>query len=323
MQLIPQTETKLKTRLAPTPSGYLHLGNVLSFAITWALVRKRQGILALRIDDLDNVRFRPEYLQDIFDTLDFMGIDYDEGPRNAKDFEQHYSQHLRLPAYRALLDKLVQQNMVYACPCSRSQIAAASPQSLYPFTCREKQLALHTAGAAWRARVPFNTSVTLKDSILGNCTIKLDQVMPDFIVRRKDGILAYQIASLSDDISMGINLIVRGQDLLQSTAAQLFLATQTGAASFAKTQFVHHPVLCTTSGSKLSKSDDALSVSEMRKAGLTQEALWIKLARILGWKDAGITTAQEFLDRFTLQDLPLQLPPAIKRDNVYPHPVHP
>jgi glutamyl/glutaminyl-tRNA synthetase len=299
-----ETKQPVKTRIAPTPSGYLHLGNVLSFAITWALARQQQGIVALRIDDLDNTRFRPEYLQDIFDTLDFMGIDYDEGPRNPQDFQENYSQLLRVPTYQAQLDKLVQQGMVYACPCSRSQIASVSPQGLYPLTCRNEQLSLDTPNAAWRVHIPDDTVITFHDLLLGNCTVPLPLEMPDFVVRRKDGIPAYQIASIADDLTMNVNLIVRGEDLMLSTAAQLFLAQHIGATAFTNAQFVHHPLISSHGGNKLSKSDDALSLTEMRKAGLTPKQLWEKLAELLGWHDAGIADAQGFLQRFRLEDLP-------------------
>lgn len=298
-----QTKQQIKTRIAPTPSGFLHLGNALSFAITWALARKQQGIVALRIDDLDNARFRPEYLHDIFDTLHFMGLDYDEGPRNPKDFQENYSQLLRLPAYQEQLDKLVQQGMVYACPCSRSQINALSPQGLYPLTCRHAQLPLNTPNAAWRVRIPEGTVIRFEDQLLGTCTLPLALDMPDFVVRRKDAIPAYQIASIADDLAMGVNLIVRGEDLLLSTAAQLYLAQHTGATAFTEAAFVHHPLI-SAEGGKLSKSHDSLSLGAMRKAGLTSQQLWQKLAALLGWHNAGIADAQTFLQRFALHDLP-------------------
>jgi glutamyl-tRNA synthetase len=300
-------KTTIKTRLAPTPSGYLHLGNVLSFAITWALARSQGGLVVLRIDNLDNTRFRPEYLQDIFDTLEFMGIGYDEGPRNSTDFHQHYSQHLRLPRYHDMLLQLAQQDLLYACPCSRKQIEAISPRRLYPLTCRHAHLPLQTPNAAWRIRIPEDTVITFQDQLMGTCKVPLAKEIPDFVVRRKDGIPAYQLASLCDDLQMGVNLIVRGEDLLASTAAQLFLAQHTGATGFTTALFVHHPLLRTSDGSKLSKSDGALSVTEMRRAGLKSEDLWRKLAYMVGWHDTDITTAQGFLERFDLSLIPKQM----------------
>lgn len=294
----------LKTRIAPTPSGYLHLGNALSFAITWALARQKGARLLLRIDDLDNTRFRPAYLHDIFATLAFMGLDYDEGPKDAADFSRHYSQHLRLPDYNRLLAQLVERGLVYACPCSRSQITARSPLGTYPLTCRHLQLPLDTPGATWRVHIPEATSITCSDLLLQECTVPLAQEMPDFVIRRKDGIPAYQIASLCDDLAMGVNLVVRGQDLLSSTAAQLWLARCTGNTAFTQTAFLHHPILCEPAGQKLSKSHSSLSIHQMRRAGLSPAGLWALIAAQLGWgRDAAITDAAGFLDRFRLTDI--------------------
>ncbi|WP_242921082.1 glutamate--tRNA ligase family protein [Pontibacter liquoris] len=297
----------VKTRIAPTPSGYLHLGNALSFALTWALARQQNGIVALRIDDLDNTRFRPAYLHDIFDTLQFLGLDYDEGPRDAEDFTRHYSQLQRLPYYNALLNQLVEQGLVYACTCSRSQIAALSPAGHYTRTCLARQLPLSTPGAAWRLHIPAETVIAFHDLLLGNCAIPLAEQMPDFVVRRKDGFPAYQVASLCDDLQMGVNLVVRGQDLLPSTAAQVHLAQCTGATAFTSMAFLHHPILHEPGGNKLSKSHDSLSVSELRRQGKTAADVWRLLARTLGWYPEDITDAGSFLARFRLADVPLAL----------------
>ncbi|MFT2007174.1 glutamate--tRNA ligase family protein [Pontibacter sp. 13R65] len=299
------SEAKVKTRIAPTPSGYLHLGNVLSFALTWALARKQNGTVVLRIDDLDNTRFRPEYLHNIFDTLQFMGLDYDEGPANPDDFLRNYSQHLRLPLYREYLHQLREQGLLYACPCSRSQIAAASPAGRYPLTCRSTQVPLEQPGNAWRILVPDHSMVTFHDQFLGKAyQVPLWEQMPDFVVRRKDGIPAYQIASVCDDLQMGINLVVRGQDLLNSTAAQVFLAQCSGSAAFSQIQFFHHPLLLQHDGTKLSKSEGAESLYGMRRKGMTTTELWRLLARLLGWQNANITDARSFLKRFRPEDVP-------------------
>jgi glutamyl/glutaminyl-tRNA synthetase len=293
----------LKTRLAPTPSGFLHIGNALSFALTWALARQQGGVLALRIDDLDNARFRQEYLQDIFDTLHFLGLDYDEGPRHPADFRLNYSQLHRLPLYHELLDRLAQQGLVYACPCSRTQIAAVSPEGLYPGTCRNKQLPLDTPGLAWRLRVPEGGVVAFQDLCLGEVEVPLGEVMPDFVIRRKDGVPAYQVASVVDDVRMGVNLVVRGQDLLSSTAAQLFLARLVGEEAFTKVRFVHHPLVQEPSGGKLSKSHDSLSLFEMRKRGVKPAEVWGMLARLLGWPEE-VREPQAFLKGFRQRGMP-------------------
>ncbi|CAN5913038.1 tRNA glutamyl-Q(34) synthetase GluQRS [soil metagenome] len=300
----------LKTRIAPTPSGFLHLGNALSFALTWALARQQGGGVALRIDDLDNARFRPEYLQDIFDTLHFLGLDYDEGPRDPADFRQNYSQLHRLPLYHELLERLVQQGLVYACPCSRTQIAAVSPAGIYPGTCRDKQVPLSAPGTAWRLRVPEETVVRFSDLVLGEVAVPLGEGMPDFVVRRKDGIPAYQIASVVDDVRMGVNLVVRGQDLLSSTAAQLFLARLAGEEAFGQVRFVHHPLVREADGSKLSKSHDSLSLFELRKRGVRPEEVWRMLARMLGWREE-VENARAFRERFRMEEVQRDLPPIL------------
>ena len=293
----------LKTRIAPTPSGYLHLGNALSFAITWALARQQNGTVILRIDDLDNARFRPEYLQDIFDTLHFMGLDYDEGPADAEGFVKNYSQLLRLPRYHTLLQQLVEQGQVYACPCSRKQLSSIPSSACHLHTCRHQLLPLHEDGIAWRLRIPEGTAVTFQDQLLQTCTVKLAEEMPDFVVQRKEGIPAYQIASLADDLDMGINTIVRGEDLLTSTAAQLYMARLLGANAFTSIHFVHHPLVSDPMGGKLSKSHDSLSLTEMRKSGLSSKAFWQTIARMLGWQEASIVDSQSFLERFDLEEL--------------------
>ncbi|WP_187263971.1 glutamate--tRNA ligase family protein [Pontibacter beigongshangensis] len=302
----PQPAANIKTRIAPTPSGYLHLGNALSFAITWALARKQNGTVVLRIDDLDNTRFRPGYLHNIFDTLQFMGIDYDEGPASPDDFLRNYSQHHRLPLYHDFLDQLLAKDLLYACPCSRSQIAALSPEGLYPMTCRNLQVPLSEPGAAWRIHVPDHTIISFYDLLLReNYEVPLWEQMPDFVVRRKDGIPAYQVASVCDDLQMGINLVVRGQDLLTSTAAQVFLAQCTGHTAFTNMRFLHHPLLLGSDGAKLSKSQDAQSLHGMRQQGMTPAALWQRLAHLLGWHDADVADARSFLERFRPEEIPL------------------
>lgn len=131
-----------KTRIAPTPSGYLHLGNVLSFAITATLAHRHGAKILLRIDDLDRERAGKLYIQDIFDTLDFLQIPYDEGPLDAQDFEVNYSQLHRMDQYQLALDKLRDDGLVYACTCSRKQINNCE--------CYAKHIPLTTPGASWR-----------------------------------------------------------------------------------------------------------------------------------------------------------------------------
>jgi glutamyl-tRNA synthetase len=229
-------------RLAPTPSGYLHLGNAVNFVLTWLLVRRVGGTLHLRIDDLDRARLRRPYLENIFRVIDWLGIEYDLGPSGPDDFLRHYSQLLHLPAYNRILRRLAQQpGLVYATRRSRTSPAEPVP--------------LGTPGAAWRVRVPPTVQVPGLGS--GDNQGVLAELMPDFVVRKKDGVAAYQVASVVDDLRLGTTLVVRGQDLQPSTAAQLWLAAQVSETqNFATTriQFYHHALLTDTTGHKLSKS---------------------------------------------------------------------
>lgn len=268
----------LRSRLAPTPSGYLHAGNALNFLLTETLVRRAGGHLHLRMDDLDSARVRPAYLENIFATLHWLGIRWDSGPRDVADFQAHFSQHLRLDRYAALLTALAARpDLVYACTCSRAQVAAAAgPNGRYVGTCRDRRLPFDTPGATWRVRVPAGATVAMTDGFRGSLTLNVAALVGDFVVRKKDGLPAYQTASLADDVADGMTLIVRGADLLASTAAQLWLARQAGGAwaAFSTVQFYHHPLLLGPNGQKLSKSQQTpLDRGALHDPAITPAAL--------------------------------------------------
>jgi glutamyl-tRNA synthetase len=233
------------SRLAPTPSGYLHLGNAVNFVLTWLLTRRAGGMLHLRIDDLDRARLRPAYLDNIFRVIDWLGIDYDHGPAGPDDFLRHHSQLLHLPEYNRVLRRLAQQpGLVHASQRTRT----GGPEASVPFD---------TPGAAWRAHVPAGTEICFTDAWQGETSVPLGALMPDFVIRKKDGVAAYQVASVVDDLRLGTNLIVRGLDLQPSTAAQLWLAAQlsdTAAFNAMRIRLYHHPLLTNEADQKLSKS---------------------------------------------------------------------
>ena len=242
-------------RLAPTPSGYLHLGNAVNFVLTWLLVRQGGGQLHLRIDDLDRARLRRPYLENIFRVIDWLQLDYDHGPAGPDDFLRHHSQLLHLPAYHAVLRRLRQRpGLLEASHRSRTAApAAAASATAMP-------AALDAPGVAWRARVPAGTTIGWADSGQGATTVPLGALMPDFVVRKKDGVPAYQLASVVDDLRLGTTLVVRGLDLLPSTAAQLWLAAQlseTQGFNAGRLRFFHHGLLTDATGQKLSKSTQA------------------------------------------------------------------
>ena len=242
---IAESQLSVVGRLAPTPSGYLHLGNAVNFVLTWLLVRRAGGTLHLRIDDLDRARLRRPYLENIFRVIDWLGLDYDHGPSGPDDFLRHHSQLLHLPAYNQVLRRLAQQpGLVYATRRSRTSVAEPVP--------------LATPGAAWRVRVP--PKVYIAGAAASETLVPLAAVMPDFIIRKKDGVAAYQVASIVDDLRLGTTLVVRGLDLLPSTTAQLWLAAQLPESQvFANSgvRFFHHNLISNAAGHKLSKSTQA------------------------------------------------------------------
>jgi glutamyl/glutaminyl-tRNA synthetase len=247
-----------KTRIAPTPSGYLHAGNALNFLLTAALAERVGASVLLRIDDGDRERYRPAYVADIFETLHFLGIRWQGGPQNIQEFEQRWSQQHRLPLYHGVLKKLREQNSVFACTCSRTQINYCN--------CQQRKLPWDTPGASWRLRTD-ESPIQVKGLDGRIVTAPLHGEMKNFVVRRKDGVPAYQLASLVDDLHFGIDFIVRGQDLWPSTLTQQYLANVLGEERFSAIYFYHHPLLTNGQGEKLSKSAGAFSVKHWREQG--------------------------------------------------------
>ena len=272
-----------KTRIAPTPSGYLHLGNVLSFAITVTLARQTGAKILLRIDDLDRARANKLYVKDIFDTLEFLQIPYDEGPRDISDFEANYTQLHRMDQYRLALYKLRDDGLVYACTCSRKQINNCE--------CYAKHIPLTTPGASWRL-ITNNDVLVVKDYSGNAIHAALPDDMKNFIVKKKDGFPAYQLTSVIDDLFYRVDLVVRGEDLWPSTLAQHALALALGkGADFGAISFYHHPLITDASGEKLSKSAGATSVKYLRESGKTPAGIWTLIAAMLG--KANVTSWQQ------------------------------
>jgi glutamyl/glutaminyl-tRNA synthetase len=246
-----------QTRIAPTPSGFLHLGNVYAFVKTAALAQQHGLELRLRIDDLDRSRFRLAYLNDIFEVLQLLEIGFDHGPRSTADFEAHYRQELRLPLYQGYLQELRDQNLVYACQCSRGQAGA---QNNYPGNCRHQRHSLNNPNHLWRVRVAPEAKVRLRDWQGGERWVRVADYTGDFVVQRRaerHGMLpmpSYQLACVADDVLYQTTHIVRGMDLLESSVAQLYLAQLLGLSEFEKLHFEHHALLTLANGIKLSKS---------------------------------------------------------------------
>ncbi len=251
-----------KTRLAPTPSGFLHLGNIYSFVITVALARSSGAKVLLRIDDADRERTNKVFVQDIFDTLSYLDIPFDEGPLTIPEYETIYSQVHRMDTYYKALHQLRDAGKLFACTCTRTQVVHG-PDSVYPGTCRHKNIPFDAPNVSWRI-IEDETELEVK-GVDGSITkAQLPANMRNFIVRKKDGFPAYQLTSLLDDIHFGIDLVVRGEDLWASTLAQLYLASLLGSNTFSNTSFYHHPLISGADGNKLSKSEGATSVHYLR-----------------------------------------------------------
>jgi glutamyl/glutaminyl-tRNA synthetase len=325
-----------RTRFAPTPSGFLHAGNAWSFLLTWLLARSEGGSIHLRIDDLDTARFREEYIEDIFASLEWLGLDWDTGPRSLSDIKSIHSQHLRIERYRAALKALEDLSasgagdgaysaastrgpLLYACACSREKarrdsLAAGRP-GIYPGTCRNADIPMGQSGLAadgapaanaypLRLRVPDNAQVTLEALASGPLTLFPGRDMGDFVVWQRNGEPAYQLASLVDDEEYGIDLVVRGRDLLPSTGAQAWLAGVLGYPGFRRARFLHHGLMLDPEGEKLSKSQGADSLRALRGRLGTPEVLLRFFAGRLGLDPASVKKPADMLEGFAPGRIP-------------------
>ncbi|MBP6643263.1 MAG: hypothetical protein KA186_09230 [Flavobacteriales bacterium] len=266
------------TRLAPTPSGFLHMGNAINFLLTEKLARALGWNVRLRIDDLDAERVRPNYVEDVFRSLEWLGITWDEGPSGPADHYASWSQQLRLARYGELVEALHHGGHLYGCTCTRSQLRTVATDGRYPGTCREAGQTIDDPDSTWRLRIPEGTIVrvnTLQGEVL---EVDLALTMGDPVVRHRmsgqaSGRVSYQIASLADDLDFGITHIVRGADLLPSTACQLHLAKLVGLKSFEAVSFHHHDLVLGPTGDKLSKTEGATSLSSLRARGVSTKVL--------------------------------------------------
>jgi glutamyl/glutaminyl-tRNA synthetase len=251
--------------------------------MTAALARKTGASILLRIDDLDRERAQDVYVQDIFDTLRFMGIPWEEGPADAVEFARAWSQVHRMESYRRALEQLRLAGAVFACSCSRAEVLRAGVAGGCPGGCSEQGLSLDALGVRWRLRTEaFAQGVSVKTIDGARVAAVLPPEMRDFVVMKKDGFPAYQLTSVVDDIYYGVDLIVRGDDLWPSTLAQHCLSNALGAAGFREIAFYHHALLAGDGGGKLSKSAGDTSIRFLRRSGLTPSAIYSLVLRKLG-----------------------------------------
>ena len=298
---------EIKGRFAPTPSGRMHLGNLLAALLAWLDVRSCGGELVLRIEDLDTQRTSPEFARQLMDDLRWLGLDWDEG-----GLEPAYMQSCRTAYYEEAFQLLEKKGLIYPCYCTRTErMAASAPHRddgavIYSGKCfyltdKERQ-ALERQGRrpAWRVRCP-DLTVALEDGNCGPYAENLAWDCGDFIVRRSDGVFAYQLAVVVDDALMGVNHVVRGRDLLCSAPRQAWLHQVLG---YEPPKFFHTPLLLAPDGRRLAKRDHDLDVGSLR-AQYTAEELTGLLAFYAGLLDRPEkVTAKELVHQFSWSKVP-------------------
>lgn len=276
-------------RFAPSPTGDLHLGSAAAAVFCAAAVMQARGTLVLRIEDIDTPRVIPGQAARIVEDLLWLGIRFHEGPDIGGEVGP-YVQSERQTLYEAAISKLAEQGHVYLCDCSRAEIArvASAPHvgdegPRYPGTCREfgMQPRAFRRPPAVRLAVPKDERaiVTTNDLVLGPHTENVDDVTGDFVLRRGDGVFAYQLVVVVDDLAMGITDVVRGADLATSSARQILLARLLGGKP---PTFAHVPLLVANDGRRLAKRDGGMTIREQRAAGRNPHELVRTIARAYG-----------------------------------------
>jgi glutamyl/glutaminyl-tRNA synthetase len=267
-------------RLAPSPTGWLHLGHARTFWTAQQRAVRAGGALVLRNEDLDAQRFRLEFVADMMEDLRWFGFQWQEGPDCGGPFGP-YSQSQRGPLYRAALEKLRRAGWIYPCRCSHHDVLralqaphAGEEEPVYPGTCRPRlgitSNLSDATGANWRFRVPDGEVISFVDGFFGSQQFQAGRDFGDFVVWRRDDVPSYQMAVVVDDAGMKISEVVRGADLLLSTARQLLLYR---ALEWTPPAFYHCPLVTDDSGARLAKRHDALSLRRLREQGMTPQKL--------------------------------------------------
>lgn len=302
-----EKDSIVKGRFAPTPSGRMHLGNVFSALMAWLSVRATGGSLVLRIEDLDPRAQNREVADALMRDLEWLGLTWDEGP---------YWQSGRGDLYAEALNALASRGLTYPCFCTRSELhAATAPHAsdgtyVYAGTCRglsDEEVARRSAvrPPATRLRVPDADNpagtITFCDLAYGPQREVLAQECGDFLVRRSDGVIAYQLAVVVDDALMGVTEVVRGRDLLGSSARQIYLARLLG---YPEPIYGHVPLLVAPDGRRLSKREHDLDLGALRARGVSAEKIVGALAAAAGLADPGCeATADELVSSFSWDTL--------------------
>jgi len=294
------------TRLAPSPTGALHLGNARTFLINWALARQRGWRIVLRIEDLDTPRTKPGANQQAIDVLRWLGMDWDEGP---------YDQLADLSPYTHAMSDLARRGLAYPCSCTRKEIerAQSAPHEddhevRYPGTHRPAEPAPveynHEHETAWRVIVP-DEPIEVRDELHGRIPINVQQQVGDFVVATKQGLPAYQLAVVVDDAKQGVTDVVRGDDLIRSTARQMLLYELLDLGD--PPTYRHLPLVLGSDGRRLAKRHGDTRLAEYRRRGVAPARIIGLLAAWSGLtdpEDRRPMTADAFAEAFDLERLP-------------------
>jgi glutamyl-tRNA synthetase len=295
-----------RTRLAPSPTGALHLGNARTFLVNWALARQCRWEIVLRIEDLDSPRVKPAAAAEAIDVLGWLGLDWDEGP--------YYQRHDLAP-YCAALERLAAQGDVYPCRCTRREIEAAAlsaphgdeHERRYSGTCRPLQKpplppdAQDDPGAAWRVRVPEGVT-KFDDHFVGPHEHNIQATTGDFLVATKEGLPSYQLAVVVDDAQQRVDRVVRGDDLLGSTHRQVLLQQRLGLGP--PPEYYHLPLVVGPDGHRLAKRHGDSRISHYRSLGVSAKRVIGLLAEWCGVGPRREMTSSEFADAFAPASVP-------------------
>lgn len=289
-------------RFAPSPSGRMHLGNLWASLLAWLSVRSQGGTMVLRLEDLDPERCKQTYCDQIMRDLEWLGLDWDNEP---------VYQSKRTERYAEVFAHLQTQGVLYPCYCTRAErLAASAPHRSdgiihYDGHCRtltpeQQQILSQTRRPAWRIAVPSQT-LTFTDLLQGTYTENLTQTCGDFIIRRSDGVYAYQLAVVIDDGDMGVTEVVRGSDLLDSTPRQMYLQQ---LLSLSHPVYGHVPLLLAPDGRRLAKRDRDKAMDELQ-AQFSAKELVGQLAYAAGLLDTYVPISpQELIPLFSWHKLP-------------------
>ena len=288
-------DEKIETRgrLAPSPTGQLHLGNAFAFILAWLLAKKDHGKIILRLEDLDPIRSKNIWIEGVYEDLRWLGLTWDEGPQQGGNFGP-YQQSQRFHLYEKALKSLQDKGLIYPCYCTRKELRqiAGAPHvgdegAPYPGLCRHLSLGQiqekekNGKKATWRLNLDLaarhlgfdgekNLAIGFNDLHHGSCNFTMKDFGGDFALKRSDGVWAYQLAASVDDGTMNINQVVRGEDLLISTPRQIILLKLLG---YGIPKYFHLPIVRDQQGERLAKRHASLALKTMRQAGTKAEEI--------------------------------------------------